>query len=53
MGVRMLRGLKKNAYGVELSAAALAQDAPDLLKQGFVEQGSLRSLPFADNSFDA
>jgi len=53
MGVRMLRSLGKNAYGVELAGSALQNDAKDLLEQGWVEQGSLRSLPFADNSFDA
>ncbi|KAK3258154.1 hypothetical protein CYMTET_32786, partial [Cymbomonas tetramitiformis] len=39
--------------GGDGSQSVSKKDAPDLLKQGFVEQGSLRSLPFADNSFDA
>ncbi|KAK3289468.1 hypothetical protein CYMTET_3080 [Cymbomonas tetramitiformis] len=53
MGVRMLRALGKNAYGIELSKIALEQDAKDLLQREWVRQGSLRRLPYADNQFDA
>eukprot|EP00854_Cymbomonas_tetramitiformis_P018816 gene18816-22481_t len=53
MGVRMLRGLGKNAYGIELSEIALKQDANDLLNKNWVRQCSLRKLPYADNQFDA
>ncbi|KAK3270874.1 hypothetical protein CYMTET_20745 [Cymbomonas tetramitiformis] len=53
MGVRMLRALGKNAYGIELSGAALRQDSRELLQNNWVRQGSLRKLPYADNQFDA
>ncbi|KAK3251462.1 hypothetical protein CYMTET_39181 [Cymbomonas tetramitiformis] len=49
----MLRGLGKNAYGIELSEIALKQDANDLLNKNWVRQCSLRKLPYADNQFDA
>lgn len=44
--VRVMRLRGKAAWGVELSKAVLERDAPDLLKAGFVEQGTLADLPF-------
>ena len=50
--VRLMRAHGKSAYGIELSGAVLRQECPDLLEKGWVEQGILTNLPFADNSFD-
>ena len=50
--VRLMRAHGKNAYGIELSAAVLEQECPDLLGKGFVEAGILTNLPYADNAFD-
>lgn len=44
--VRVMRMRGKAAWGVELSRAVLERDAPDLLKAGYVEQGTLADLPF-------
>ena len=42
-------GTGKSAWGIELSKAVLEQEAPDLLKDGFVEAGILTNLPYANN----
>ena len=39
----------KSAWGIELSKAVLEQEAPDLLKAGYVEAGVLTNLPYANN----
>jgi len=50
--VRKLRNMGLQAVGIELSEEAMTQSCPDLLKEGFVESGSLTSIPYEDNSFD-
>lgn len=50
--VRLMRKHGKNAWGIELSEAALKQECLDLLEKGVVEAGVLTNLPYADNSFD-
>lgn len=44
--VRWMRMHGKAAFGIELSPAVLQRDAPDLLKAGLAEQGSLTDLPY-------
>lgn len=47
MMVREMRRRGKEAYGIELSPSVLEKDAPDMLKAGWVEQGTLTNLPYA------
>jgi len=49
---RLMRQYGKNAYGIELSRAALEKECPDLLSKNYVEAGILTNLPYEDNSFD-
>lgn len=50
--VKYLKQKDYNAKGVELSGEVLKLKAPELLKKGIVQQGSLLNLPFPDNHFD-
>ena len=50
--VRYLLSKGYDAKGIELSDSVLKDFAGDMLKKGFVQQGSLMELPFKDNEFD-
>tara|TARA_R110002049_G_scaffold55701_5_gene154085 strand:+ start:143 stop:1012 length:870 start_codon:yes stop_codon:yes gene_type:complete len=50
--VRHLRKLGYQSFGVELSDKVIAANCLDLEKKGYVYNGSTKSLPFKDSSFD-
>ena len=50
--VRYLLSKGYEAKGIELSSGVLNEYARDLLKNNTVSQGSLKKLPYSNNSFD-